>query len=233
MRSQWIALLMIPTIAATSAPLADGRTGSRHKPVEEFDSASICVERNATDGDTEIVLRAVPGDDGLKHFRVRAPDWRWVFSFNSMDPTVLGMREFELESPEPAGDRILAAYPEGRYAFIGRTHTGVDFSSRPRLSHLTPEPTVIIAPREGQEVPISDLLVQWTPVPGVSQYLIEVENESADPEQSLSVNLPPETTSFLVPAEWLRPGSEYQVGVATVAPNCNVVFVESTFETAE
>jgi hypothetical protein len=233
MRSQWTVLLMIPTIAATSATLADERKGSRHKPVEEFATASICVERNATDGDTEIVLRAVPGDDGLRHFQVRAPDWRRVFSFNSTDPTVLGIREFELESPEPAGDRILAAYPEGRYAFIGRTHTGVDFFSRPRLSHLTPEPTVIIAPAEGQEVPIADLLVRWTPVPGVLQYLFELENESADPEQSLSINLPPEATSFLVPAEWLGQGSEYQVGVATVAKNCNVVFVESTFETAD
>ena len=33
---------------------------------EEFSAASICVESNATDGDTEIVLRAVPEDDGRR-----------------------------------------------------------------------------------------------------------------------------------------------------------------------
>ena len=96
-----------------------------------------------------------------------------------------------------------------------------------------PDATVIIAPVADEEVPISDLLVRWSPVPGIAQYLLEIENESTDPEQSLTINLPPEANSFLVPADWLTPGSEYQVGVATVANNCNVVFVESTFRTGE
>jgi hypothetical protein len=233
MRAQLISPLMIAAICAPSAALAHERPGSGHKPMEEFSTASICVESNATDGDTEIVLRAVPGEDGLRRFHVRAPDGRTVFTFNSVDQTVLGMREFLLESPEPEGDRILAAYPEGEYAFVGRTHAGARFFSRRRLSHRRPDATVITAPLADEEVPVSDLLVRWSPVPGVAQYLLEIENESTDPEQSLTINLPPEATSFLVPAEWLMPGSEYQVGVATVAANCNVVFVESTFRTDE
>jgi hypothetical protein len=233
MRAQLLSPLMVAVICTPSAALAHERPGSGHKPTAEFSTASICVESNATDGDTEIVLRAVPEDDGLKRFYARAPDGRTVFSFNSADPTVLGMREFLLESPEPAGNRILAAYPEGNYAFVGRTHAGVRFFSRPRLSHRMPEATVIMAPLEDQEVPVSDLLVRWSPVPGVTQYLLEIENESADPEQSLTINLPPEASSFLVPAGWLTAGSEYQIGVATVAANCNIVFVESTFRTEE
>lgn len=233
MRAQFISPLMIVALCSPSAVLAHERPGSGHKPTEEFSAASICVENNATDGDTEIVLRAVPEDEGLRRFHVRAPDGRTVFTFNSADPTVLGMREFLLESPEPAGDRILAAYPEGEYGFVGRTHEGVRFFSRPRLSHRMPHATVILAPLADEEVPISDLLVRWSPVPGVAQYLLEIENESADPEQSLTINLPSQANSFLAPAEWLTPGSEYQVGVATVAANCNVVFVESTFRTAE
>lgn len=233
MRAQLISPLMIAVMCAPSAALAHERPGSGHKPTQEFGAASICVESNATDGDTEIVLRAVPEDDGLRRFHVRAPDGRTVFTFDSPDHTILGMREFLLESPEPAGERILAAYPEGDYAFVGRTHAGVRFFSRPRLSHRMPDATVIIAPVADEEVPISDLLVRWSPVPGIAQYLLEIENESTDPEQSLTINLPPEANSFLVPADWLTPGSEYQVGVATVANNCNVVFVESTFRTGE
>ena len=106
-------------------------------------------------------------------------------------------------------------------------------SSTARLSHLMPEATVILAPLAQAEVPVSDLLIRWSPVPGVSQYLLELENESADPEQSLTVNLPAVATSFLVPAAWLAADSNYQIGLATVAPNCNVVFVEETFRTAE
>jgi hypothetical protein len=232
MHSRIPAFLMIAPIAFTSAASAHGRPGHKPPPLE-FDSASICVERNATDGDTEIVMTAVPGDEGLKHFRVRSPDGRRVFAFHSHDPTVLGIREFALESPEPAGDRILASYPPGKYEFAGRTHTGQSFSSKARLSHLMPHETVIIAPGAEEEVPVADLVIRWSPVPGVEQYLLELENESADPEQSLSINLPPDATSFLVPAVWLSPGAEYQVGLATVAPNCNIVFVESTFVTAE
>jgi len=226
------ASLIIAGVAAASVAGAHARPG--HKPkAAPFDTASICVERNATDGDTEIVMTAVPGDEGLKQFRVRAPDGRRIFTFTSPDPTVLGIREFALESPEPEGDRILAAYPEGRYEFWGRTHEGQSFLDKPRLSHRMPNETVIIAPVEGEQAPVSDLVIRWSAVPGVAQYLLELENESADPEQSLSINLPPEATSFLVPAAWLAPGAEYQVGLGTVAPNCNVVFIESTFETAD
>jgi hypothetical protein len=232
MQRKYISLLMISGIATTSAAVADGRSPHGRKPVEKFETVSLCVERNATDADTEIVLQAVPADDGLRHFEVRAPDGRRVFAFSSADPSVLGIREFELESPEPAGDRILAAYPEGSYRFAGQTHAGLLFFSKARLSHQMPDPAVIIAPIEGEEIPLSDLTIRWSPVPGVSQYVLELENESADPEQSLSLNLPADVTSFTVPANWLVPGSEYQVGIATIAPNCNIVFVESTFQTA-
>ena len=34
----------------------------------------------------------------------------------------------------------------------------------------------------------------------VAQYLLEIENESADPEQSLTINLPPQANSFLLTA---------------------------------
>jgi hypothetical protein len=231
MKYEMTASLVASIVGATSVASAHDRTGS--KPTQEFETASICVERNATDRDTEIVLQAVPADDGLKHFSVRAPDGRRVFRFDSVDPTVLGLREFALESPEPAGARILAAYPQGKYAFSGRTHTGENFFSTARLSHRMPEATVILEPVAEAEVPISDLLIRWSAVPGVSHYLLELENESADPEQSLNINLPAEVTSFLVPAAWLAADSEYQIGLATVAPNCNVVFVENVFRTAK
>lgn len=233
MKCEMTVSLVISIIGATSVASAHDRPGSKPKDTQEFETASICVEQNATDGDTEIVLQAVPADDGLKHFVVRAPDGRRVFAFNSVDPTVLGLREFALESPEPPGERILAAYPQGKYTFVGRTHAGDNFFSTARLSHLLPEATVILAPVAEAEVPMSDLIIRWSPVPGVSHYLLELENESADPEQSLNINLPADVTSFLVPAAWLAADSEYQIGLATVASNCNVVFVENAFRTAE
>jgi hypothetical protein len=217
---------------ALQSTVVDAHGRPKPSPPAEFDVASICVESNATDGDTEILMNAVPGDDGLQHFQVRGPNGRRVFLFTSNDPTLMGMREFSLESPEPEGAQILAAYPEGTYYFWGHTHEGERFFSTPALSHVMPDETVIIAPIADSVVPTTGLTIQWSSVPGVSQYLLELENESADPEQSLSINLPADVTSFEIPAAWLAAGADYQVGIATVGDNCNVVFVESTFRTA-
>jgi hypothetical protein len=222
---------MAATVASASVALADGERKPQTR--SGFDSLSVCVERNATDDDTEIVVNVVPGDDGLAHLQMHAPDRRRVFTFSSPDPTILGFREFHLESPEPEGDRILAAYPRGKYYFWGQTHSREKFFGSALLSHELPAETVIIAPAQGSAVPPSALTIQWSPVPGITQYLLELENESADPEQSLAFNLGPDVTQFEVPAALLAPGAEYQVGVATVHPNCNVVFVETTFSTTQ
>ena len=77
------------------------------------------------------------------------------------------------------------------------------------------------------------IVIEWSAVPGVAEYILELENESANPEQSLTLNLPADTTRFRVPAHWLVDGAEYQVGVAAVARNGNVVFTEIQFTTAD
>src|SRR5687767_1304231 len=73
----------------------------------EFDVATINVERNVTDGDTEVVISVVPADEGLKYLSIRAPNKRAVVDVFSLDRSVLGLREFDFESPEPPGDAIL------------------------------------------------------------------------------------------------------------------------------
>ncbi|MBA3562641.1 MAG: fibronectin type III domain-containing protein [Gammaproteobacteria bacterium] len=203
------------------------------EPVSEFAELGILVEQNATDGDTEIVITAVPDtDQGLKRFAVRTPDKRLVLAVRS-PARVMGLRELLFETPEPEGEQILSVYPEGRYKFRGIAEDGERFFGTARLSHRLPHPTMIIHPASGQEVPADSLTIQWSQVPGIEQFLLEFENESADPEQSLTINLPPDVTSFEVPPSLLIPGADYQVGVATIARNGNIVFVEVEFSTAD
>ncbi len=213
------------------------RVRHRSRPpadAEPFDTAEIHVERNATDDDTEIVIEAVGGDDGLCQFRIYAPDGRPIAQFASVDRSTGGQREFLIETPEPPGDAILASYPEGLYRFLGRSCEGERFDSADPLSHDLPAAAVITSPAADSEVDgSSGIVIEWSAVPGVAEYILELENESADPEQSLSLNLPAGTTQFEVPASWVASGAEYQVGVATVAPNGNVVFAEIQFTTAE
>lgn len=205
----------------------------RPKPVSPFEIAEIRVEANATDGDTEVVIVAKGGDDGFRHFSVRAPDGRYIVSTYSFDPTVKGQRELLFESPEPPGDQILAAYPRGIYRFTGQTHEGERFVGTARLSHLLPPVAVITHPAHESKIPLASLIVEWAPLTGVSQILLELENESADPEQVLTYNLSPTATRFAVPAELLAPGASYQLSIGTVAANGNRVFSEIEFETQQ
>lgn len=222
------ATLLFSALATAALP---ANAGNGHRSSTEFEFATINVEQNATDGDTEIVITAKPGDEGLKFLTIHAPGGRTVGQVFSLDRTIMGLREFVFESPEPEGETILAAYPEGVYTFVGMSTTGERFKSRARLSHRLPAATTIINPIEDSEVVADSLTIQWSAVPGVREYILEFENESADPEQSLRVNLPPDQTSFDVPAAMLVPGADYQVGVATVSENGNVVFVEVSFST--
>jgi hypothetical protein len=227
MRAQWLPALMVASVPGMTLVISA-------EAAETFDTAEIYVEKNATDADTEVVIEAVGGDEGLCHFRVIAPGGREVFHFDSTDRTSGGLREFLVESPEPPGDAILAAYPEGLYRFRGRTCDGQAFASADWLSHRLPAATVITWPRADSEVDGSDgIVVEWSPVSGIVGYILELENESVDPEQSLTVNLPANATRFRIPAHWIARGADYQVGVATVARDGNVVFAEIEFKTAD
>jgi hypothetical protein len=207
--------------------------GPRRPPPSPFELATIAVERNDTDGDTEIVITAKGGDEGLKYLAIVTPDGRKVVALSSVDPTVMGLREFAFESPEPAGSQILAAYPQGTYTFIGESVIGERFVGHRRLSHQLPPAVVILNPEQDAEIGTDALTLEWSPVPGVREYIVEFENESADPQQVLRVNVPASQTRFPVPATMLVRGSEFQVGVGSVAPNGNVVFSEITFSTAD
>ena len=222
------------TALFTLTLLSCGSAYAKHpKPPKpsEFENAEIRVEQNATDGDTEVVVFAKGGDDGFRHFRVTSPDRRIVVATYSLDRTVRGQRELLFESPEPPGEAILAAYPEGRYRFDAVTHAGERFAGTALLSHELPPTTVILSPADGASIPAGPLLIQWSAVLGAAQILLELENESADPEQVLTFNLPADATSFEVPAALMTPAANYQLSIGTVAGNGNRVFVEVGFET--
>jgi hypothetical protein len=90
-----------------------------------------------------------------------------------------------------------------------------------------------INPVQDEVVGSDALTIQWSTVSGIAQYIVEIENESADPEQALTVNVPASFSSFDVPAALLVPGADYQVGIAAVGQNGNITLTETTFSTAE
>jgi hypothetical protein len=219
-------------LAAASAVAAAGEPELAAAPTE-FEEATMFVEQNATDGDTEVVIAGTAGDDGLRLLEIRWPD-RQLTTTLVADRSTLGMREFLFESPEPPGAAVLAAYPEGRYVLVGVSTTGERFRSVLTLSHELPPASVILSPAEDAEVPAREsLVIRWSQVHGIEKIILEFENESADPERALTIDLPPGATSYRIPASLLPPGSEFQIGVHSVAENGNLVVVESAFTTAE
>ena len=222
------AAVLAATVLAPTLGLAE-----QHKPVGEFEEASIHVEHNATDGDTELAIEALPLSDlGLKSLSVFSPRWRRVLEVEAPARSG-GLREFEFETPEPEESAILASYPEGEYFYFGVGTDGRQFLGTAELSHELPAPTTIVFPQDEQEVPVAPLTIQWTAVPGVVHYIVELENESVDPELSLTFDVPPDVTSFAVPQSLIVPGGDYELGIATVHENGNLVFVEVGFSTSE
>ena len=213
-------------LAALLAPPAF----ARDQPCLEFSELRMTLERNATDGDTEVVLFAQGQDDGLKRLVIRAPNGRRVARLKG-DERGIGIREFLLESAEPPDlDAVLASFPEGTYTFDGTTVKGRCLRGTADLSHQIAPATTLLSPSEDEVVPIDQVTLRWKAIDGAERYVVELNNETAGSEWTFEV-FPP-TTQVSIPAHFLQRNAEYQfvVGVKTVSGN--VTFVELTFFTA-
>jgi len=74
--------LFVKTAAGVLAAAVAAAAGAAAKTPQtsEFEELGIIVEQNATDGDTEVVISGVAGDDGLRLITVYAPGGRKVLS---------------------------------------------------------------------------------------------------------------------------------------------------------
>ena len=216
-------------LAITPQPVAADEPKARRECLE-FSELALTLERNATDGDTEVVIFAKGQDTGLKRLTVTAPNGRTVAAFQGSQRGI-GIREFVLESAEPPDlDAVLSSFPEGEYQISGRTVDGECIKGTVSLSHQIAPETTLLTPGDEEAVSTNQLVLSWAPVPGAERYIVELNNEDTGGENTFTV-FPP-TTSLAIPAHFLQPGSEYQFGVGVKATNGNITFVERTFFTA-
>ncbi|MCK5279379.1 MAG: fibronectin type III domain-containing protein [Cyclobacteriaceae bacterium] len=199
---------------------------------EPFETAEVYFEQNATDGDAEVVFKATAGDNGLTKLLVIAPDGRTVIDFEVPDQSTMGIRSFQLESPEPEDiEAVKKAYPSGVYKFSGTTTDGTAYFNEATLKHTLPSAVAIQHPaNEAEDVSTKGLEITWSPIEGVEAYLIEVEQEDSDVK--IEATLLSSETSFLVPEKFLLPDTEYKVVVGSVSEDGNLNFVELAFSTA-
>lgn len=210
--------------------LALGRASDTSAP---FAVANVHFERNATDGDFEVVFEVKGGDEGLAKLAVVSPDGRTVVDFTAPDASTLGIRQFRFESPEPADLASLrSAYPEGLYTFIGTSAAGNRLRSEATLNHKLPAPVSVLRPRIGaQNVGVKNLEISWTPVKGLAAYIIKIEQDELG--VNIEARIPASVAKFNVPEGLLFPGKKYTLGIGTVTNEGNTSFIETSFTTGD
>lgn len=197
---------------------------------EPFDSVAAHFEQNITDGDAEVVLKATSGDAGLSSLKIEGPDGRTVVDMKVPD-SKLGLRSFEFESPEPNDDgRLRADYPEGAYAFTGKTVSGAELAGTATLSHASPEPVEVVYPPEvASDVPLTGVIVTWRVNGSPESFVVDIEQEETGVKASF--HLLGGVREVKVPDGFLLPDTEYKLAIGTVSPNGNRSFVEREFST--
>jgi hypothetical protein len=196
-----------------------------------FDMTSVRLEQNATDEDMEVVFEATAGEEGLASLAVVAPDGRTVISFTALPNSTPGIRQFRFESPEPKeGKGLKAAYPQGDYTFTGATAAGEKLQGVARLGYKLPATVSLVSPKpKARGVTLKDFGIEWKPADNVAGYIIEIEQ--AELKVSIEAKLPSTVTRFDVPEGFLRPGTQYHLGIGTLTKGGNASFVETTFTT--
>lgn len=215
--------------------------------VKEFEEVSITVDSNRGVVDTQIDFWFA-ADDYFRVVEIIDPNGAEVLRLESHEPNGLGTHETLSKTPDMYYDKtkpdveaheawvkeLFESYPEGTYHFYGEGYGGTLWHSTAELSHEQPDTTEILYPTEGSVITVGDgpVVVKWTAVDGVVEWLLEWEKGGQDtPDQLLSINLPGDVTQFEVPASVVPSGTEYKVSIIGFAENGNSTSLDSNFST--
>ncbi len=220
--------------AETPAKTASGKpTGGPQR----FADSALFIEINGTDGDAG--LQADIDADAWKRVIILDPKGRKLLDFRGVGRLAgWGLTGLSFESAEPGFDEVPFAkfksrFPAGKYRFRGRTIDDELILGAAKLTYVIPKRPNVLAPAPDAVVPVADLTVQWDPVTSPRGVKI-VDYEvilGGDGGESVSVELPPTSTSFTVPSELLQPASEYAIEVLAREKSGNRTITEVPFTT--
>lgn len=211
------------TLAVCSLGLAAaGLSATRLPDRGAFDSLTLTLEVNATDGNSEVILDAETGLP-LERLALIAPDGRVVQRIDASSPGGVGLSELRLESGEPGLEELLAAYPAGSYVVRARALDGTLLTGVVELAHDLPARWRLEAPE--RVAPGEALVVSFSAGPEVEALTIEVVDESDDTTR-MAVTPPRGVQDVTVPANLLTPGGTVQVVGRARAENGNELLLE-------
>lgn len=244
---------MLRGLAAVALAIASPSAWADDEEEIPFDEAEIFFELNNTDGD--LGIHAKIDGDAWKRLTIERDDNEQTL-LNIRVRSKLrrqGLTELFFESAEPSFDELdpedfFARFPEGEYDVEGVTLDGEELESEMEITHLLPappEPKVngedaaedCDSPLTGVSAPVT---ITWDPVThshlelGRTNEPITVVNyefvaEIDETPFKVSAILPPDATSFVIPAEILALGDEIKFEVLVREESFNQTAVESCF----
>jgi len=242
--AQTAAFAMAATLGVAAA--APAGSADAHKPKAEqtpFEQVRLIIEFNSTDED--IGVQFFLDVDSWKTVKVLNPRGQKVFDATASANLLRqgGGTELFLESSEPTLDELSIAeffeqFPEGTYQFMGRTPDGEKLVGAAQFTHNIPAGPELVMP----QLPANDECAENVPMPVVVAWndvttsfegkpLDVVRYEVIVGEDVFDVHL--EGTTVTVPAELLKPGTEYGLEVLAIEAGGNQTITEACFVTAE
>lgn len=233
--------LLLPVVVAAGAV--------RAQPGPPAYEARLLIEHNAVDDDTGFQI-FFDGDPWAA-LSVTGPGGA-VLDVEALGPMAgYGLTEMFFETNEPAADEmpreeVLALLPEGTYAFAVRSVDGATSTVTATLTHALPVAVEIVAPRDDARVPPdAPLVVRWAGTDAalgggrvaIAAYRVivgrelELRDGGGFAEPVFDAVVPPTATRLPVPAEFLRPGTPYEIEVLALEASGNGTIAAAVFET--
>jgi hypothetical protein len=246
--------LLVSAIAAALA-LAGGAgdvraavtSKARKAEPTEFEEVRLIIEFNSTDED--VGVQFFLDVDTWQSIRILNPSGKEIFDARARGDLLRqgGATEMFVEGNEPTLDErpleeFFALFPEGTYEFRGRTPEGDALAGEFEFSHDIPAGPELITPQGtgdecAENVPLP-AVIAWNEVTrdiedrpiDIESYEVIIESDDVN----FDVTIPADAgTSLTVPAEVLKPGTEYDFEVLAIAENGNQTISGNCFVTAD
>jgi len=237
---------------AASEPIAC--TPALGEPVT-IATAKLIIEYNSTDDD--IGVHGAFDDHGWSELCVFDPNGILVLAVEPQAQLKdLSMAGIFFESREPPSEEfsfadLKAKFPEGEYKVLGVTFEGQRLTGSATFTHDVPVSPTITSPLLADEehveeavVPASDLVVVWEDVTetldggpvtitGYEVIITKVDHEDPNgfSRPTFDVHLPADRNSLSVPAEFLEPGTVYELEVLALEVSGNQTITVGFFQT--
>lgn len=243
-----VVALLFFLAAPVESRAAEGGGDDAPEVTTPFASIKFFIEYNETDGDIGLQV-FVGGEPPYGKLNGFGPDGEKILAVGpERGLKMQGISELFFESAEPplatfSLEAFLARFPEGSYRFESETITATNQKGDGMLTHVIPAGPVITSPKEGEVVDPSTTVVVWEPVTHTAAlnppqrpvtivgYQVIVTRE--DPIRAFSVDVGPEVNSVSVPAEFMEPGTEYEVEILSIEKSDNQTISLLSFETSD